>query len=387
MKDTLFDMRYVSSKMDAAQKELFQLKLEKFLLENLPPFQENKKTTRFTLSKIRIIIDSQMLRERFRPSSRRNLLGKGMRNLKELLLKLDMSAEYEAQSPDEPISPPTDDDFKSAVRNLFSVDHGDDVFILSYLLHNSTTMYFKNVTNFEKVKEVPDTKENDVTLPKKKDSDLIWFSVLIGGSVAVVVFVAGFAIRDYLESNSRKTSIVVDDDSSTATIGSMKKGKPQKEKKSAGTNLTISGNTCPESEIESHFTDVEKDSKSSKSESQSMRTYNTSDGNAVRNISRFLDFVDKDNVCSHGRKEFYTCEAPPGSLGVGLKTVNGFPVVSKLKPGSPLAKTLRPNDIIIAIDDVETSRLPASAVTNIMSSRRHSTRKITYGRSIEESEE
>ena len=195
VKDTLFDMRYVSSKMDAAQKQLFQLKLENFLLKNLPPFQMNKESSKFTLSKVHIIIDSQMLRERYRPSSRRHLAGKGTRNLKELLLRLDMSGEYEAQSPVEPISPPTNDDFKSAVRNLFAVDHGSDVFLLSYLLHNSTTAYFQNVTAFEKVKEIPDSGKDDVELPKKKDSDLIWFSVLIGGSVAVIIFVAGFAIR------------------------------------------------------------------------------------------------------------------------------------------------------------------------------------------------
>ena len=195
VKDTLFDMRYVSSKMDAAQKQLFQLKLENFLLKNLPPFQMNEESSKFTLSKVHIIIDSQMLRERYRPSSRRHLAGKGTRNLKELLLRLDMSGEYEAQSPVEPISPPTNDDFKSAVRNLFAVDHGSDVFLLSYLLHNSTTAYFQNVTAFEKVKEIPDSGKDDVELPKKKDSDLIWFSVLIGGSVAVIIFVAGFAIR------------------------------------------------------------------------------------------------------------------------------------------------------------------------------------------------
>ena len=195
VKDTLFDMRYVSSKMDAAQKQLFQLKLENFLLKNLPPFQMNEESSKFTLSKVHIIIDSQMLRERYRPSSRRHLAGKGTRNLKELLLRLDMSGEYEAQSPVEPISPPTNDDFKSAVRNLFAVDHGSDVFLLSYLLHNSTTAYFQNVTAFEKVKEIPDSGKDDVELPKKKDSDLIWFSVLIGGSVAVIIFVVGFAIR------------------------------------------------------------------------------------------------------------------------------------------------------------------------------------------------
>ena len=196
-----------------------------------------------------------------------------------------------------------------------------------------------------------------------------------------------FKNRDHLETRNRKRSIVVDDDCTATTSGSVQKGDPSNGKKTAGTNLTISGNTCPESEIESHLTDIEKDVKSLKSDTQSMRTYNTSDGNAVKNISRFLDLMDKDNVYSQGKKEFYTCEAPPGSLGVGLKTVHGFPMVSKLKPGSPLAKTLKPNDIIIAIDDVETSRLPASAVTNIMSSRRHSTRKITYGRQTEESAE
>jgi C-terminal processing protease CtpA/Prc len=71
---------------------------------------------------------------------------------------------------------------------------------------------------------------------------------------------------------------------------------------------------------------------------------------------------------------------PPGKIGVAIDVLNGQPVVHKVRKGSPLEKMLQPNDIIVAIDDEDTSCLSAAHVTNMMVKGMDRVRKITYVR-------
>jgi len=75
--------------------------------------------------------------------------------------------------------------------------------------------------------------------------------------------------------------------------------------------------------------------------------------------------------------EYY---APPGKLGVAVDTYNGFPVVHKVKPGSPLDGVLNHMDRIISIDETDVSSMTASEVTRIMVLRMTQPRKIRYVR-------
>lgn len=72
--------------------------------------------------------------------------------------------------------------------------------------------------------------------------------------------------------------------------------------------------------------------------------------------------------------------APPGKIGVAIDVLNGQPVVHKVRSGSPLEKMLQPNDIIMAIDDVDTTCLCAADVTSLMVRRMDRVRKITFVR-------
>ena len=72
--------------------------------------------------------------------------------------------------------------------------------------------------------------------------------------------------------------------------------------------------------------------------------------------------------------------APPGKIGVAIDVVNGQPVVHKIRKGSPLENMLRQNDIIVAIDDEDTSCLSAADVTSMMVKRMDRVRKITVVR-------
>ena len=72
--------------------------------------------------------------------------------------------------------------------------------------------------------------------------------------------------------------------------------------------------------------------------------------------------------------------APPGKVGVAIDVIDGNPVVHKVKRGSPLEGLLQPKDIIIAIDDVDTTCMSAADVTQLMVKRMKFDRKITFVR-------
>ncbi len=75
--------------------------------------------------------------------------------------------------------------------------------------------------------------------------------------------------------------------------------------------------------------------------------------------------------------------APPGKIGVAIDMRNGQPVVSKVRRGSLLERMLQHNDIIVAIDDEDTSCLSTANVRSMMAKRIDRVRKITFVRRID----
>ena len=73
--------------------------------------------------------------------------------------------------------------------------------------------------------------------------------------------------------------------------------------------------------------------------------------------------------------------APPGKVGVAIDVVNGQPTVHKIRNGSPLEGVLQHGDIILSIDDVETTNMSAADVTHLMVKRMNYRRKISFIRS------
>jgi hypothetical protein len=71
------------------------------------------------------------------------------------------------------------------------------------------------------------------------------------------------------------------------------------------------------------------------------------------------------------------CWAPPGKLGIVIDTTLEGPVVHKVNPGSPLEGVVWPGDIIIAIDNVDTRAMSASAITQLMIKTAKQRRKLT----------
>ena len=68
-------------------------------------------------------------------------------------------------------------------------------------------------------------------------------------------------------------------------------------------------------------------------------------------------------LCNLPRQHVY---APPGKVGVAIDIQDGQPVVHKVKKGSPLEGLLQPQDVVVAIDDVDTNCMSAADVTHLM---------------------
>lgn len=72
-----------------------------------------------------------------------------------------------------------------------------------------------------------------------------------------------------------------------------------------------------------------------------------------------------------------TVLVPPGKLGIVIDTTLEGPVVHKINPQSPVAGKLFLGDIIVAVDDVDTRAMSASAITGLMVRTANSQRKFT----------
>jgi len=76
------------------------------------------------------------------------------------------------------------------------------------------------------------------------------------------------------------------------------------------------------------------------------------------------------------------CVAPAGKLGVSIDTVDGQPVIHRVKESSPLHGLLGRLDIIVRVDEIDTSSMSAADVTLIMARRMSKERKITFLRGV-----
>jgi len=74
----------------------------------------------------------------------------------------------------------------------------------------------------------------------------------------------------------------------------------------------------------------------------------------------------------------YECFAPPGPLGIIIDTTINGPKIHTVKSGSPLLGLITPGDLVVGLDDVDTSQLEAQELTRLMASKaQEPQRKIT----------
>ena len=71
------------------------------------------------------------------------------------------------------------------------------------------------------------------------------------------------------------------------------------------------------------------------------------------------------------------CYAPPGKLHIVIHTTKDGPAVHSIREGSALEGHLFPEDLIVAVDDVDTRSFPAEEVIKMLSDKMDSERKIT----------
>ena len=124
-------------------------------------------------------------------------------------------------------------------------------------------------------------------------------------------------------------------------------------------------------------------------------TYNKNNNNFFTDVTKLSSNQSSTAVSSplfepHASNNSYTEElhrlprdqiyAPPGKLGVALDIFNGQPVVQKIRKGSPITGMLQVGDIILAIDDVDTSCMSLAEVTFLMVKNMERVRRITFVR-------
>ena len=103
-------------------------------------------------------------------------------------------------------------------------------------------------------------------------------------------------------------------------------------------------------------------------------TYSLEAGMVGGSMSEYTSESESD---TSSRLVLHTVVAPPGKLGIVIDTTLEGPVVQKVNSQSPLAGTLFPGDIIVAINDVDTRTMSPSAITALMVLTSQSQRKLT----------
>jgi len=71
------------------------------------------------------------------------------------------------------------------------------------------------------------------------------------------------------------------------------------------------------------------------------------------------------------------CNAPPGKLHIVIHTTKDGPAVHSIREGSSMEGHLFPEDLIVAVDDIDTRSFSAEDVIKMLSDRMGSERKIT----------
>ncbi|KAG7366615.1 hypothetical protein IV203_029285 [Nitzschia inconspicua] len=79
-----------------------------------------------------------------------------------------------------------------------------------------------------------------------------------------------------------------------------------------------------------------------------------------------IDEADSKGFPSAKKSTTITIIAPSGKLGIVIDTTVDGPVVHMVNPGSRLEGQVIPGDIIVAIDNVDTRAMSASAITTLM---------------------
>ena len=71
------------------------------------------------------------------------------------------------------------------------------------------------------------------------------------------------------------------------------------------------------------------------------------------------------------------CYAPPGKLHIVIHTTKDGPAVHSIREGSSLEGHLFPEDLVVAVDDIDTRSFPAEEVIKMLSAKVDRERKIT----------
>ena len=97
-----------------------------------------------------------------------------------------------------------------------------------------------------------------------------------------------------------------------------------------------------------------------------------------RTVSSLGSSLTQQQLTTDGSLFMGECYAPPGKVGLAIDTKNGQPVIHQVRDNSPLVGVLRHLDVIVGIDDIDTSSMTAADITQLMNERIDKRKKITF---------
>jgi len=214
----------------------------------------------------------------------------------------------------------------------------------------------------------------------------------------VIVFIKNVQTRNDDKAH-KKSSSDQDDMSTSCTVSSSMSttsgliGKPQSppfsfEMKMRQAIGSISSTVRKQKKRSPVYDKVKDDVRTNTKKDKKSNIYLQFDDDDDTSLEKSVDDFLADDECNqidevdelHMNEIFGECFAPPGKLGVAIDSVNGVPVVHKVKMGSPLEGILCNLDRIVAIDNVDTRNMSGADVTKLMVSGMKKVRKISFVR-------
>jgi len=93
--------------------------------------------------------------------------------------------------------------------------------------------------------------------------------------------------------------------------------------------------------------------------------------------SRRFGIPHTESILLKGHQYTHTFIVPPGRLGIIIETTIHGPSVHSITEGSPVSDLIFPGDIIISVDDIDTSDMSSGTLTKLMRQRIDTSRQIT----------
>jgi hypothetical protein len=285
---------------------------------------------------------------------------------------------------------------------------GEKVNFIQYL---ATTQCpeFSNIVAIEIFLPSETMVENDGDISNDQDQFLFGLFIVVGVGCGVILLVA--LSVTYVRMKQRRR--IDEMDRASIAAGNVEEHRIEStpaeiDRSLDGTDISTLGDPIvPETLVKPSDMDTstvgsvgdEYDFKKAYLELESIAESNIGESSTIRSNQYFGTQSDdlhsvNDIVSTTGTRESisasfipeteYSVTAPPGLLGLILESSNldGRPTVNSIKPFSALANQVQVSDRLVLVDKEDVSTMTASKVSQLIASKQHKARTLTFRRRI-----